>query len=79
MSCSPVLIFFEPRLRALRRTLVLVGQWPGHRPPEQVGRRGDIAVAGEFLGDLADVGIDAVNGAGEHHRRYFLAACGQRE
>ena len=41
---------------------------------EAVARRRDKAVAGEFLGELSDVGIDSVHRAGQHHGRHLVAA-----
>ena len=46
---------------------------------EAVARRRDEAVAGELVGDLADVGIDAVHGASQHHRRHLVAASRLRQ
>jgi hypothetical protein len=45
------------------------GQRAGHRAPEQVGRRGDDAARGKFVGDGADIRIDAVHGGREHDGR----------
>ena len=44
-------------------------------PSARTGRGGgDKAGRGEFVGDLADVCIDAMDGAGQHHRRRHVTA-----
>jgi hypothetical protein len=66
---APVsLDLFEPRLRPLLGSFVVVAERPRHRPPKQVGGGSDKSRRGEFVGDLADVRIDAMDGAGQHYR-----------
>src|SRR4029453_4389306 len=58
----------EPRLRACSRAIVVAGERARNGAPEEVGRRGDIAVRGELVGDRADVLVDTVHGRGENDR-----------
>ena len=66
----------EPRLRALLGAAVVMGQRSRQRAPEQIGRRGDDAVCGKFVGDGADVGIDAVDRGREHDGRHRSVGLG---
>src|SRR5205823_14733168 len=60
-------------------SFVVVAERSRHRAPEQIGRRRDEAVTGELVGNLADVGVDTVHGAGQHYRRRLVAARGLRQ
>src|SRR5262249_55814445 len=63
----------EPRLRALLRAAIVVGERARDRAPEQVGRGGDEAMRGELIGDRDDIGIDAVHRTSKHYGRNFSA------
>ena len=67
----------EPRLGALGGALVVLSHRAGDRPPEQVGRRGDEALGGELVGDVAQVLVDAVDGAGQHDGGRFPGPAGR--
>ncbi len=69
----------QPRLRAFGRARIVARQRPRQGAPEQVGRRRDIALGSERIGDVADILVDAVHRAREHDRRHLALACGKRE
>ena len=71
MSASPVFIFSGARLRRAASSFAIgAGEGPGDGAPEQIGRGGDVTVRGEFVGEIAQILVDAVDGACEHHRRH---------
>ena len=73
--------FFRPRLRALAGEFAVgARERAGDGAPEQIGRGRDKTVRGEFVGKIAQVLVDAMDGACEHHRRHrALASCGTRD
>jgi hypothetical protein len=54
-------------------------QWPRQRAPEQIGRRGDDAACGKFVGQRLDVGVDAVHRRGQHDRRHRPVGLGRHQ
>src|SRR5262245_27175163 len=66
----------EPRLRALLRASVVVGERARKRAPEQVRRGSNVAGCGELIGNRGDIVIDAVNRRSEHNRRGRSAGLG---
>ena len=80
MSASPVLIFSGrgcERLPVSSPSARVSG--PGDRAPEQIGRRRDKTVRGKFVGEIAQVLVDAVDGTREHHRRHRPRRLGHRD
>ena len=70
---------FQPRLAARSGARILMRERPRYRAPEQVGRGGDIARGGKFVGDPAQILVDANNGIGQHNGRGRAGRGRQRE
>src|SRR5262245_8528665 len=66
----------EPRLRALLRASVVMGERARKRTPEQVRRGSNEAGCGELIGNRSDIAINAVNRRSEHNRRGRSAGLG---
>ncbi len=80
MSASPVLIFSGRGCARLAGEFAVgAGERPGDRAPEQVGRGGDKSVRGKFVGEIAQILVDAVHGTREHHRRHLARRLRHRE
>ena len=61
------LYFFRPWLSALGGAFAVgAGEGAGDRAPEQIGRRGDVSVRGKFVGEIAEIPVDPVDGARQH-------------
>jgi hypothetical protein len=80
MSASPVLIFLRARLRTFGGEFAVgTGEGARNGAPEQVGRCRDKTVRSEFIGEIAQVLIDAVHGARQHYRRHRAVCLRHRQ